>query len=97
MLLRWPDVLAIVAAYNDVIARTADARKNVYRVDMRGAFLGHGIHCRQFWKPYYHSDDPHYWYGENLEDPNDRGYDALRRLFLIEMARVLPATLEDGD
>jgi len=25
----------------------------------------------------------------NIEDPNDHGYDAIRRLFLIEMARVL--------
>ena len=31
---------------------------------------------------------PHYWYAENLEDPNVRGYDAIRRLFLIEIAKV---------
>jgi len=31
-------------------------------------------------------------YGANLEDANDRGYDALRRLFLIEMARAAEAT-----
>jgi hypothetical protein len=31
----------------------------------------------------------HYWYYFNLEDPNDRGYDALRRLFLLQMAEVL--------
>jgi len=30
--------------------------------------------------------DPHYWYFENIEDPNDRGYDALRRIFLREIA-----------
>ncbi|MBC8117927.1 MAG: hypothetical protein H7062_26345 [Candidatus Saccharimonas sp.] len=48
---------------------------------MRAEFLGHGIHCT------------HYWYWDNLEDPNDRGYDAIRRLFLIEMARILPAKL----
>jgi hypothetical protein len=35
------------------------------------------------------SDDPHYWYHASLEDPNERSYDALRRLFLNEMARVL--------
>ena len=33
--------------------------------------------------------DPYCWYHVNLEDPNERGYDAIRRLFLIEMARVL--------
>jgi len=26
--------------------------------------------------------------GMNLEDPNERGYDAIRRQFLIEMAKV---------
>jgi hypothetical protein len=55
--------------------------------------MGHGIHCLQFWREHYHADDPHYWYFDNLEDPNDRGYDALRRLFLIEMARALPGAL----
>jgi hypothetical protein len=29
-----------------------------------------------------------YWYGSNLEDPDDRGYDAILRLFLIEMERL---------
>ncbi|HUT13256.1 MAG TPA: hypothetical protein VMY42_22395 [Thermoguttaceae bacterium] len=33
-------------------------------------------------------EDPHYWYAQNLEDPNVRGYDAIRRLFLIEMAKT---------
>ena len=32
---------------------------------------------------------PHYWYFNNLEDSNDRGYDAIRRLFLNEMVKVL--------
>jgi hypothetical protein len=49
------------------------------------------IPCRQFWQPFYRPEDPGYWYFDNLEDPNDRGYDALRRLFLIEMSRTLPA------
>ena len=52
-------------------------------------FLGHGIHCRDTGNRHYRKADPHYWYAENLEDPNDRGYDALRRLFLLEMARIL--------
>ncbi len=37
----------------------------------------------------YDRTDPHYWYQDNLEDPNDRGYDALRRLFLREIAGVM--------
>ena len=93
----WPDGLKVIRAYNDVIARAAETRKNVELVDMHAGFLGHGIHCLQFWREHYDRRDPHYWYWENLEDPNDRGYDALRRMFLIEMARVLPSLLEDGD
>lgn len=90
---RWPDGLKIHAAYNDVIVNAATQRDNVFLVDMRGEFLGHGIHSRQFWQPFYHSEDPGYWYFDNLEDPNDRGYDALRRLFLHEMSRTLPPVL----
>jgi lysophospholipase L1-like esterase len=93
----WPDGLKIIRAYNEVIAHAAAARKNVELVDMHAGFLGHGIHCLQFWRKHYDKQDPHYWYWENLEDPNDRGYDALRRMFLNEMARVLPPLLEDGD
>ena len=88
---RWPDGLKIHSAYNQIIAQAARSRDEVFLVDMRGEFLGHGIHSRQFWQPFYHSDNPGYWYFDNLEDPNDRGYDALRRLFLHEMSRTLPA------
>jgi hypothetical protein len=94
---RWPDGLRILEMYNTIIAAAAEKHQNVDLVDMHALFLGHGIHCLKFWQPHYDALDPHYWYGENLEDPNDRGYDALRRLFLMEMARVLPARLEDGD
>jgi lysophospholipase L1-like esterase len=93
----WPDGLRILAMYNTIIATAAEDRKNVELVDMHKLFLGHGIHCLKFWQQHYDSRDPRYWYGENLEDPNDRGYDALRRQFLAEMARVLPPVLEDGD
>jgi lysophospholipase L1-like esterase len=93
----WPDGLKIIGAYNGVMTRAAESRKNVKLVDMHGGFLGHGIHCLQFWRQHYDKNDPHYWYWDNLEDPNDRGYDALRRMFLNEMARVLPSLLEDGD
>ncbi|MBS0261046.1 MAG: SGNH/GDSL hydrolase family protein [Planctomycetes bacterium] len=93
----WPDGLEIIRAYNEIIQHAAAARKNVELVDMHAGFLGHGVHCTQFWRSFYDQRDPHYWYWENLEDPNDRGYDALRRMFLNEMARVLPSLLEDGD
>jgi lysophospholipase L1-like esterase len=91
----WHDGVDLLEAYNQVISNVAKTKSNVTVIDAYGAFLGHGIHCRQFWRPHYRSEDPHYWYWDNLEDPNDRGYDALRRLFLIEMARVVPAALKE--
>ncbi len=89
----WPDGVQVVAAYNEVLSRFAERHPDVTLIDMRAAFLGHGIHCTHFWHRNYRADDPHYWYWDNLEDPNDQGYDAIRRLFLIEMARVLPGQL----
>jgi len=83
---RWPDCLKIVSAYNGALHRVAKQRDAVHVVPVHDAFLGHGIHCRQFWRSHYDWRDPHYWYFENIEDPNDRGYDALRRIFLREMA-----------
>ena len=74
-------------AYNDVIHRCAEKHKSVHVVPMHAEFLGHGIHCTQPWRKHYRADDPHYWYAWNLEDPNIRGYDAIRRLFLIEIAK----------
>ena len=92
---RWPEGLAVHGAYNDVIRQIAAKRPNVHLVPLHGEFLGHGIHCRQSWREHYRPEDPHYWYAENLEDPNIRGYDAIRRLFLIEMSKVA-ADLPDG-
>lgn len=86
----WKDGLRILEAYNNVIRKTAERRANVRLVDFYGAFRGHGIHCVQFWRSDYNRHDPHYWYHVNLEDPNERGYDAIRRLFLNEMAAVVP-------
>lgn len=85
----WPDLLRIHDAYNAVIERCVASIDNVHFVDIRTPFLGHGPYCRQPWRAHYHRDDPHYWYSENIEDPNDRGYDAIRRAFLDQMADVL--------
>ena len=82
----WPDCLRIHQAYNDAIRRCAGRYPFVHVVSMHDAFLGHGIHCTQPWREHYRFDDPHYWYYWNLEDPNTRGYDAIRRLFLIAIA-----------
>ncbi len=81
----WPDGLKIHAAYNDIIHRYGETFATVHVVPMHAGFLGHGIHCTQSWQPHYRAEDPHYWYAWNLEDPNARGFDALRRLFLLEM------------
>ncbi|MBN2218187.1 MAG: SGNH/GDSL hydrolase family protein, partial [Pirellulales bacterium] len=86
----WKDCLAILGAYNEAIHRAAAVRPNVHLVPMHAEFLGHGVHCAQPWREHYRRKDPSYWYGVNLEDPNDRGYDAIRRLFLREMVKVLP-------
>lgn len=85
----WKDGLRILQAYNSVIARCAAERPFVHLVDVHTPLLGHGIYCRQWWRRHYQREDPHYWYSPIFEDPNDRGYDAIRRLFLLEMAKVL--------
>lgn len=99
----WRDGKAILGACNEAIERVARKHKATVRlVDIRGAFLGHGIHASERSNPYYHKDDPSYWYFDNLEDPNDIGYDAIRRLFLKEMAAALgsggiPGAAVDAD
>lgn len=83
----WPDATAIHRAYNDVIRRCAARHPFVHVMSVYNEFLGHGIHCTQPWRTHYRLHDPHYWYAANLEDPNIRGYDAIRRLFLITIAQ----------
>ena len=84
----WPEGMKVFEAYNEAIKGCASKHASVHLVNFHDVFLGHGIHCRQFWARHYDRKDPHYWYYTNLEDPNERGYDAIRRLFLIEMAKV---------
>jgi len=95
----WEDGLQIHAEYNRVIRECAGARDNVQLVPLRETFLGHGSHCTQFWRKTFRWDDPTFWFYFNIEDPNDRGYDAIRRAFLLEMIEVLaqdPAVFEQG-
>lgn len=84
----WPAGLKVLPLFNDIIAETCRSYTNVHLVDFHAAFLGHGIHCTDRHNEHYRKEDPYYWYFDNLEDPNDRGYDAIRRLFLIEMSQV---------
>ncbi|MCC9604296.1 SGNH/GDSL hydrolase family protein [Blastopirellula sp. JC732] len=90
----WPDGLAIHARYNKVINEVAAGHPNVHVVPLYQNFLGHGAHSGQFWRSTYDAEDPHYWFFENIEDPNDRGYDAIRRVFLnaiVENSQLVPA------
>ncbi len=84
----WNDGHDVRRAYNDVIDRCARRRSNVHLVPIYHEFLGHGIHCTQFWRSNYCGADPHYWLDDDLEHPNRRGYDAIRRVFLLEMSRT---------
>jgi lysophospholipase L1-like esterase len=83
----WKNAAQILDAYNNVIRQCVALHPEVHLVDIHGTFLGHGIHCTQFWQVHYDRQDPHYWFYDNLEDPNERGYDVIRRLFLIEIEK----------
>lgn len=85
---RWRASSKVLAVANEKIAALCEQYPNVYLVDIHSEFLGHGIHCDEWWHRHYHADDPHFWYYYNLEDPNPRGFDAIRRLFLREMIAV---------
>ena len=84
----WKDSTQILDAYNAIIRHAAETHPNVHLVNIHDVFLGHGVHCTQFWQAHYDRQDPHYWFYDNLEDPNERGYDVIRRLFLIEIEKV---------
>ncbi len=84
----WKDGLMILDAYNKIIADCAAKYENVHLVNIHDPFLGHGLNCKKFWIKHYRFSSPHYWYHINVEDPNIRGYDVIRRLFLLEMIKV---------
>ncbi len=84
---KWPDGMPILKAYNEIISQCVRKHANVHLVDIHNAFLGHGIHCKKFWHKHYRSSDPTFWYCM-VEEPSVRGQDAIRRLFLIEMAKT---------
>ena len=85
---RWRACVKVLELANEKIAGLCEKYPNVHLVDIHSEFLGHGIHCDEFWRRHYRPDDPHFWYYYNLEDPNLRGFDAIRRLFLREMIGV---------
>lgn len=84
----WKESQQVLNAYNAAIAHLAEADPHVHIVGIHDAFLGHGIHCTHFWNDHFDWHDPHYWFYFNLEDPNERGYDVIRRLFLDEIEKT---------
>ncbi|MHC4232242.1 MAG: SGNH/GDSL hydrolase family protein [Planctomycetota bacterium] len=88
MMNRWPACVKVLGLANEKIAELCEKYPNVHLVDIHSEFLGHGIHCDEFWRKHYRKDDPHFWYAPILEDPNIRGHDAIRRVYLNEMIRV---------
>ena len=89
----WPDGKRVHGAFNDALRDCAAVHDHVHLVDMHGVMLGHGIHCQDRTNEHYNADDPTYWFYVNLEDPNRRGYDAIRRVFLngiVDALRVEP-------
>ncbi|MCK5000432.1 MAG: SGNH/GDSL hydrolase family protein [Anaerohalosphaera sp.] len=85
---KWKDCMEVLDLMNNKIAELCDEFDNVHLVDIHSEFIGHGIHCAESWRDFYHADDPTYWFYYNLEDPNWRGYDAIRRLFWLEITKV---------
>lgn len=85
---RWRDCVKVLGLANRKIAELCETYPNVHLVDIHTEFLGHGIHCDEPWRKHYRKDDPHFWFYYNLEDPNRRGFDAIRRLYLQAMVKV---------
>lgn len=94
---RWPEGLNILRRYNAVISETCESRPHVHLVDLHSTFIGHGIHCKKFWRKSHRAEDPYYWFYDNLEDPNNRGYDAIRRLYLNKIADVVTPIFSGKD
>lgn len=83
----WPDGVAILAEYNRILCAASENRPNVFHVPLYDTFLGHGTHCTEPWRKHYCRFDPHFWFSINIEDPNIRGFDATRRIFLREIVK----------
>jgi lysophospholipase L1-like esterase len=81
----WPDGLEVLELYNRTIADIA-SQVGATLVDVHAAMLGHGLHYNDESHPRYDATDPSYWYCANLEDPNDKGYAAIREAFWTSVA-----------
>ena len=83
-----PRAKKVLALANCKISELCKTYPNVHLIDIHSEFLGHGIHCDELWRRHYRKDDPHFWFYYNLEDPNRRGFDAIRRLYMQSMIHV---------
>lgn len=83
----WEHYPFVLKMMNNAIAHCAESQDAVTLVDLHALFLGHGAHSTQPWQPHYDAEDPTCWLQANFEDPNDRGCDAIRRAYLIAIAR----------
>ncbi|MBN1126196.1 MAG: SGNH/GDSL hydrolase family protein [Sedimentisphaerales bacterium] len=92
---RWPDCIIVLALTNQKIRELCDEYANVHLVDLHAEFMGHGFHCTDWWRNTYRKEDPGHWYHTNIEDPNVRGYDAIRRLFLLQIVGIIQKDLLD--
>lgn len=89
----WPDAIGVLDLVNSKIEHIPADFDNVYLVDIHGVMLGHGIYCKNRFARYHCKSDPTFWYYDNLEDPNPRGYDAIRRVFLLKIAETVPCRI----
>ena len=87
----WPDCMTDPSGLQQSDPpRGRPARVGPRRADARGVSgPRHPLHPAL--AQHYRLGDPTYWYAVNLENPNVRGYDAIRRLFLIEIAKCADA------
>ena len=93
----WAHWLYAITSFNRAISLHAKHNPDVTIVDIHSAFIGHGTHCTHFWHDNYRKQDPHYWFASDVATPNERGHDAIRRQFLIELSRELPELLQIGN
>lgn len=82
--------LDILGRVNEAIRQIAAEGDGTELVDLHAALLGHGSHATDPANPHHHPNDPTPWLGD-LVAPNDRGADAIRRLWwqrLVEQGWV---------
>jgi len=72
--------LDVLARVNDAVREIATESDGTQLIDLHAAFLGHGGHAADPANPHHQPDDPTPWLGD-LVAPNDRGADAIRRLW----------------